>query len=102
MNKKEGYKNCFCVIMTGEETRNNKTESIRKLLEKYDVKKAEFYYIGDAATDVTACREAGVTCLSAAWSDSADVESLKKINPDYLFYSVSSLKINLESLQCQC
>ncbi len=102
MNEKEGYKNCFCVIMTGEETRNNKTESIRKLLEKYDVKKAEFYYIGDAATDVTACREAGVTCLSAAWSESADVESLKKINPDYLFYSVSSLKINLESLQCQC
>lgn len=34
--------------MTGEETRNNKTESIRKLLEKYDVKKVEFYYIGDA------------------------------------------------------
>lgn len=91
--KKLSLENCFCDIMTGEETRHNKAESIRKLLEKYDIKKAEFYYIRDEATDVKAYREAGVTCLSAAWSDSADIENLKKINPDYWFYCVSSLKV---------
>jgi phosphoglycolate phosphatase len=84
--------------MFGDETRNNKAESIIKLLEKYDVSKDEFYYVGDAPTDIIACREAGVTCLSAAWSDGADIENLKKHNPDYVFYNIASLKTFLESI----
>jgi phosphoglycolate phosphatase len=96
--EKLGLESCFSDRMYGEETRNNKAESIIKLLEKYNVKKDEFYYVGDAPTDITACREAGVTCLSAAWSDGADIENLKKNNPDYVFYNIASLKAFLESI----
>lgn len=96
--KKLGLENCFSDRMVGEEARNNKAESILKLLEKYAVKKDEFYYVGDAPTDITACREVGVTCLSAAWSYGADIENLKKNNPDYIFYNIASLKTFLESL----
>lgn len=96
--EKLGLESCFSDRMYGDETRNNKAESILKLLEKYDVKKDEFCYVGDAPTDITACREAGVTCLSAAWSDGADIENLKKNNPDYVFYNIASLKTFLESL----
>ncbi len=95
--KKLGLESYFSDRMFGEETRNNKAESILKLMEKYAVKKDEFYYVGDASTDITACKEAGVTCLSAAWSDGADIENLKKNNPGYVFYSITSLKTFLES-----
>ncbi len=94
--KKLELENCFSDVMVGFETRNNKAESISKLLEKYAIKKEEFYYVGDSVTDITACREAGVTCLSAAWSESADVERLKETNPHFIFYSILSLKKFLE------
>jgi phosphoglycolate phosphatase len=96
--KKLKLENCFSDIMVGVETRNNKADSISKLLEKYAIKKEEFYYVGDAVSDITACREVGVTCLSAAWSESADVEKLKDTNPDFIFFNIFSLKIFLESL----
>jgi Predicted phosphatases len=95
--KKLGMENYFSDIMVGDETRPNKEESILKLLEKYSIKKGEFYYVGDAFSDVTACREAKVTCLSAAWSHSTELEELKKINSEYIFKNISDLKSFLES-----
>ena len=95
--KKLGMENYFSDIMVGDEIRLNKAESILKLLKKYSIKNDEFYYVGDALSDVTSCREVSVTCLSAAWSDSVDLEELKKINPTYIFNNISGLKIFLES-----
>ena len=95
--KKLGMENYFSDIMVGDEIRLNKAESILKLLKKYSIKNDEFYYVGDALSDVTACREVSVTCLSAAWSDSVDLEELKKINQTYIFNNISGLKIFLES-----
>lgn len=95
--KKLDMENYFTEIMVGDEIRLNKAESILKLLKKYSIKNDEFYYVGDALSDVIACREACVTCLSAAWSESVDLEELKKINPAYIFNNISSLKIFLES-----
>lgn len=95
--KRLNLENCFSEIMAGDEKHLNKAESISKLLKKYSIKKDEFYYVGDALSDVTACREAGVTCLSAAWSDSADLEKLKEINLDFMFNNIAELKDFLES-----
>ncbi len=95
--KKLELENCFSDIMVGDETHPNKAESISKLLEKYAIKKEEFYYIGDAPSDIMACREVGVSCLSAAWSNSADIENLKAINPDFIFYNISDLMIFFEA-----
>ncbi len=83
--------------MVGGEIRLNKAESILKLLKKYSIKNDEFYYVGDALYDVMACRAVSVTCLSAVWSDSVELEELKKINPTYIFNDISSLKSFLES-----
>ncbi|BCZ49375.1 phosphoglycolate phosphatase [Clostridium gelidum] len=94
---KLGMENYFSDIMVGDEIHLNKEESILKLLKKYSVKNDEFYYVGDALSDVSSCREIGVTCLSAAWSDSVDLEELKKINMTYIFNNIYSLKIFLES-----
>lgn len=70
--------------------------NIIKLLKKYCINKNEFCYVGDALSDVVACREVSVTCLSAAWSNSVDLKELKKINPNHIFNDVCSLKIFLE------
>lgn len=95
--KKLGMENCFSDIMVGNETRPNKEEAILKLLEKYSVKNEEFYYVGDALSDVMACQEAKVACLSAAWSHSVELEELKKINSENVFLSISDLKNFLEA-----
>ncbi|EKQ56440.1 MULTISPECIES: HAD-IA family hydrolase [unclassified Clostridium] len=95
--KRLSMENYFSEIMVGDEKHLNKADSIIKLLKKYYIKADEFYYIGDALSDVMACRKAGVTCLSATWSGNVDLEKLKKINSTYIFDNIASLKIFLES-----
>lgn len=85
----------FCSVKTGEEDRPNKAEAIEELLHDYRLVKDEFYYIGDAVSDVAACRKAGVTCLSAAWSTTADVHGLEKVNPSKVFPSIKELTLFL-------
>jgi phosphoglycolate phosphatase len=70
--------------------------NIIKLLKRYCINKDEFCYVGDALSDVVACREVSVTCLSAAWSNGVGLEELKKINPNHIFNDVCSLKRFLE------
>ena len=67
------------------------------LMQKYLVKPEEFYYIGDAVSDIIACQTIGVTCLSAAWAKLSEVEKLQKANPSYVFESVYKLKEFLDS-----
>ena len=93
---KLGMEDCFSEIMVGDEKCLNKSDSIVKLLKKYCINKDEFCYVGDALSDVVACREVSATCLSAAWSNSVDLKELKKINPNHIFNDVCSLKIFLE------
>lgn len=89
--KKLGLNNTFVEITTGSEKNPNKAESILYLMEKYSVKADEFYYIGDAVSDVIACNKAGVTCLSAAWTELSNVEKLQKINSPYVFEYITEL-----------
>lgn len=89
--EKFGMQDLFCSVKTGAEDRPNKAEAIEELLDAYDVSKDEFYYIGDAVSDVTACRKAGVTCLSAAWATTADISGLEEANPSKVFFSIQDL-----------
>ena len=42
-------------------------------------------------SDIRACREAGVTCFSAAWQDSSDIALLEKENPGRVCCNVENL-----------
>lgn len=84
-------KDDFDEIATGSEKNPNKAEAILLLMEKYSVKVDEFYYIGDTVADVIACKKVGVTCLSASWAELSDNKKLLKINPSYVFESISEL-----------
>ena len=56
----------------------------------------ELLYIGDAVSDITACKEAGVRCLSCAWSPVVDAAQLEALNPGLVFPTVAELKAYLE------
>ena len=90
-----GMRDLFCSVKTGAEDRPNKAEAIEELLHDFHLNKDEFYYIGDAVSDVAACNKAGVTCLSAAWATTADVSGLKKTNPSKVFPSIKELTLFL-------
>jgi phosphoglycolate phosphatase len=48
-------------------------------------------YIGDAVSDVEACRASGVKCFSAAWAKSARLAELEQINPGLVFHSPDAM-----------
>lgn len=89
--EKFGLMDRFCDIETGLENRLNKTEAIHGLLERYNLQKEEFYYVGDAVSDITASRNAGVICLSAAWGTPADLTELREMNAGRIFFTIKQL-----------
>lgn len=86
-----GLEHMFDVICYGSEKAPNKRENIEFLLKKYDVSRDQVCYVGDAVSDIRACREVGITCFSAAWQDSSDVVLLEKENPGRVCSSVENL-----------
>ncbi|WP_425522410.1 HAD family hydrolase, partial [Akkermansia muciniphila] len=51
----------------------------------------EAVYVGDAVSDIKACREVRVKVIAAAWAPSADVEALRRAEPDFLLTDMSEL-----------
>lgn len=95
--EKFGLSDYFSDVMTGSEIRPNKAELMLELLDKYELAASEFRYVGDATSDIAASRQAGVRCLSAAWSGGAELEELQALNRPYVFESIDALKKYLNS-----
>ena len=76
---------------TGGLEYNRKAEQLKELLAVTGVAPSECLYVGDVLSDITLSREAGITCLSAAWAPTADVNELKAHNPDLVFFSFEEL-----------
>ena len=85
----------FTSFQYGSPEKNDKCGHLLKLLADTGLNNDEILYIGDAVSDVTACKAANVKCLAAAWASSARVEELEKINPGLVFRSVDDLKTYL-------
>lgn len=82
----------FSQAKYGDPEKNDKTGQLKELMKEHKLAPGELVYIGDAVSDVTACREAGVTCLTAAWASSARLEALEKVNPGLIFLSVADMQ----------
>ena len=88
----------FSSFQYGSPEKNDKCGHLLKLLSDTGLNKEEILYIGDAVSDATACKAAGVTCLSAAWASSARIEELEKVNPGLVFRAVDDMKKYLEEI----
>lgn len=84
-----GLQNFFEVTETGSPKGARKAEGIQLVLDELkDVRKEEVIYVGDASSDIIACKKVGIPVIAAAWADTAEPEALKELKPDELFYTV--------------
>lgn len=80
----------FEIIETGHSIGPRKPEGIIAVLDYFKgLEKNEVIYVGDAPSDIIACKTVGVPIVSAAWADSAEPKKLVELNPDELFYNIS-------------
>ncbi|GHT17975.1 phosphoglycolate phosphatase [Planctomycetales bacterium] len=87
----------FDAIETGSPLHANKPECLRNILKKFDLKPENAVYVGDAPSDISACREVSIPIFSAAWAKTAKPETLQSLQPDKIFYSISDLVSELRS-----
>ncbi|MFC3197071.1 HAD family hydrolase [Parapedobacter deserti] len=88
-----GLTRFFQVIETGSPAGPVKAQGIRKVLKTLSIKdKSQVIYVGDAPSDVSAAREAGIAVIGAAWAETTDAKALEAMQPDALFYAVDDFK----------
>ena len=79
----------FDVVETGSPVGGIKPASIRKVLVRWGARPDEVAYVGDAAADVDAAKEAGVIALAAAWASTARADELEARRPLATFSTVA-------------
>lgn len=83
----------FSAIETGSPLGPRKAQGIQAVLDRWaDIPKSEVIYVGDAPSDITACRQAGIPVVAAAWADTADADVLRSMQPDAIFYSIGTFR----------
>ena len=91
--KKFDLEHHFEIIETGSPYGPRKPEGIRAALEIFsNISEEETIYVGDAPSDIESSRQAGVSIVSAAWADTAELNQLKALGPDQLFDSIPLFK----------
>lgn len=91
-----GLEHVFDIIIPGDPERLHKVEGLRSIMAQSGCTAEELLYIGDAVSDITACKEAGVRCLSCAWSPVVDAAQLETLNPGLVFSTVEELSAYLK------
>ena len=87
--KQFGISDYFEIIETGIVTGPSKPQGIQNVINYYkEFKRSEFIYVGDAPSDITASRTAGIPVISVAWAQMAEPEKLKELFPDEIFYKI--------------
>lgn len=93
-----GIRDYFDSVRTGWQQGPRKVIDMNEMLEEWGIQPENAIYIGDSPSDVTSSELAGVTPVSAAWDELADVNTLREMNPDRTFTSVAAFKTYLEGL----
>jgi phosphoglycolate phosphatase-like HAD superfamily hydrolase len=89
--------NVFDAVETGSSESVVKAQAIRGLVERWQVPSTRTVYLGDAATDVLAAREAGVIAAGAAWAYGARAADLQAAGADVVFTDAKDFLMWVES-----
>ena len=90
----DGY---FDAVETGSLDGSVKKECIHKVVDRWQIAPEDVLYIGDAPSDVTIARSAGVCPISVAWADTVVRSQLEPYQPCAVFERVQELKTWLAS-----
>jgi pyrophosphatase PpaX len=85
-----GLASNFDIVEAGSPEGVIKPQAIGKVLERWQLPAAQVAYVGDALSDVTSARKAGVIPLAAAWAETADYEALRAMEPEETFRTVEA------------
>ncbi|MFB3895408.1 MAG: HAD family hydrolase [bacterium] len=87
-----GYQDYFEYIYTGDDVEHRKPhpEALLKIMQTAKVAPEQTIYIGDSMSDIKCAKSAGITFGAAFWDPLAD-ERILKMEPDYIFKSISGL-----------
>jgi phosphoglycolate phosphatase/pyrophosphatase PpaX len=89
----------FEQLETGSPAGPVKAEGIAAVLKSWKgISRQEVIYVGDAPSDVTASRHAGVAVVGAAWAPTTNAGRLEAAQPDKLFYTVAAFSKWLEAV----
>lgn len=85
-----GLNACFSLTETGSAEGPVKPEKIKKILSVWALNPEEVIYVGDATSDISAAREAGIRIISATWGVrlAGELEKIRMLNPDCYFSTV--------------
>lgn len=88
-----GIDNYFEFLETGIPEGPSKPKGISAIMMKFEnIANDEVIYVGDAPSDITACREVGIPVIAAAWAETAEPEKLIALKPDELFYEFADFR----------
>jgi pyrophosphatase PpaX len=87
----------FKIVEAGSASGAAKPDAMRRVLSAWSLSPSEVVGVGDAASDIGAAREVGITCIAAAWAPTVRKEVLASLAPDHLFDSVSLFNSWLEN-----
>jgi phosphoglycolate phosphatase/pyrophosphatase PpaX len=94
-----GLSSFFEAVETGSPGGPVKAEGIAAVLKRWKgISRQEVIYVGDAPSDVTASRHAGVAVVGAAWAPATNAGRLEAAQPDKIFYSVGAFSKWLEAV----
>ncbi|WP_298084080.1 HAD hydrolase-like protein [uncultured Akkermansia sp.] len=82
----------FPILETGSPERGVKPDRIKRALARLNSVASEAIYIGDAPTDVDACRSVPIRILAAGWAAEADINGLREKKPDFLLTRFEDLE----------
>jgi phosphoglycolate phosphatase-like HAD superfamily hydrolase len=90
--KQFGLEQYFEVMETGSVEGPNKVNGILNILKRLDTNVTESIYVGDAPSDIVYCKQVGIPIAAAAWASTTNADELKKLNPDWLFYTIGEFE----------
>ncbi len=92
-----GLRTFFTQVETGSPSGPVKAAGIAAVLASWsDIPPAQVIYVGNAPSDITASRQAGIAVVAAAWAPTAEPERLLAMQPDELFYTVAGFRTWME------
>ena len=95
--RRYGLDTAFEYVETGDPNGPRKAACIQRILAKWQMDPSEAVYVGDAPSDVTASREAGVAIIGAGWAETTDRALLAAEHPDVILNSIGELKAWLDA-----
>ena len=88
--KNYGLENYFDVVKTGASSGPVKDRRIEEVIKEFSLDREEILYVGDAPSDLKACRDCNIKVAAAAWAPAVNATELEQTRPDLLFSSVEA------------